>query len=80
MPRQKKFKKTGKGSLFGDYFYQHILKRDPNHFLIALNNLFDWDSYSEKLLMLYKGKGIEGRPPYDPVIILKMTPLKKLSN
>lgn len=80
MPRQRKFKKTGKGSLFGDYFYEAMLKRDPNHFLIALNNLFDWESYSEGLLSLYKGKGVDGRPPYDPVIILKMLFISYLYN
>ena len=72
MSRQTRFKKTGKGSFFGDMLYQPLLKRNPNHFLIALNNLYDWDSYSGKLLMLYKGKGIAGRPPYEPVLIYKL--------
>ncbi|MBE3143310.1 MAG: transposase [Planctomycetes bacterium] len=79
MSRQPQFKETGKRSLFG-YFYLPILERDPNHFLIALDNLFDWDSYSEKLLVLYKGKGIEGRPPYDPALILKMLFISYLYN
>ena len=57
MPRQTRFINTGKGSFFGDMLYGPLLKRYPNHFLVALNNLFDWDSYSEKLLTLYKGKG-----------------------
>jgi IS5 family transposase len=80
MPGQERFKKTGRGSFFGDYFYAAILKRDPNHFLIALNRLFDWDSYSGRLLKLYKGKGKQGRPPYDPVIILKMLFVSYLYN
>ena len=79
MPRQPQFKDTGKRSLFG-YFYQPILERNPDHFLIALDNLFDWDSYSDKLLMLYKGRGIEGRPPYDPALILKMLFISYLYN
>lgn len=80
MPIQRKFKKTGRGSFFGDFFYEAMLKRDPHHFLIALNNLFDWESYSEGLVKLYKGKGVEGRPPYDPVIILKMLFVSYLYN
>jgi transposase len=80
MSGQERFKKTGRGSFFGDYFYETILKRDPNHFLIALNKLFDWDSYSERLLKLYKGKGKQGRPPYEPVIILKMLFVSYLYN
>lgn len=80
MSGQERFKKTGRGSFFGDYFYEAILKRDPNHFLIALNRLFDWDSYSKELLRLYKGKGKQGRPPYEPVIILKMLFVSYLYN
>jgi len=80
MPIQRKFKKTERGSFFGDYFYEAMLKRDPDHFLIALNNLFDWESYSDGLVRLYKGKGVEGRPPYDPVIILKMLFISYLYN
>jgi len=80
MPIHRKFKKTGRGSFFGDYFYEAMLKRDPDHFLIALNNLFDWESFSDELVRLYKGKGVEGRPPYDPVIILKMLFISYLYN
>lgn len=72
MPRQKRFVNTGKGSFFGDLVYESYLKRHPNHFLVALNNLFDWNSYSERLLRLYKGKGREGRPPYDLVLMFKL--------
>ena len=72
MARQRRFVNTGKGSFFGDLVYESYLKRHPNHFLVALNNLFDWNSYSERLLRLYKGKGREGRPPYDPVLMFKL--------
>ena len=80
MPRQTRFKNTGKGSFFGDMMYESFLKRNSNHFLVALNNLFDWDSYSEKLLMLYKGRGREGRPPYEPVLIFKLLFISYLYN
>ena len=49
--------------------YEPLLKRNPNHFLVALNNLFGWDNYLAKLLMLFRGRGREGRPPYEPVLI-----------
>jgi len=80
MPRQTRFKDTGKGSFFGDMVYDPILKRHPGHFLVALNNLFDWDSYSKKLLKLYKGKAREGRPPYEPVLLFKLLFISYLYN
>src|SRR5450756_1094315 len=80
MPRQTRFKNTGKGSFFGDMMYESFLKRNSNHFLVALNNLFDWDSYSAKLLMLYKDRGREGRPPYEPVLIFKLLFISYLFN
>jgi len=80
MPRQRRFINTGRGSFFGDMVYASYLKRNPNHFLVALNNLFDWDSYSEMLLKLYKGKGREGRPPYEPALIFKLLFISYLYN
>ena len=79
MPRQTRFINTGKGSFFRDMLYEPFLKRNSDHFLVALNNLFDWDSYSEKLLT-YKGKGREGRPLYDPVLIFKLLFISYLYN
>jgi len=41
---------------------------------LALRQLFDWGPYpyTERLLSAYRGKGRTGRPPYDPVVPLKM--------
>lgn len=78
--RHTRFKDTGTGSFFGDMVYQSYLKRHPNHFLVALHNLFDWPSYSTRLVLLYKGKASEGRPPYDPVLIFKLLFISYLYN
>lgn len=61
---------TGKDSFFGDYVYAQVL--DADDFMVALRQLFDWGRYTERLLTVYRGKGRRGRPPYDPVVSLKM--------
>jgi len=43
-----------------------------DHFLRALNCLFDWDALGEHLITLYKGLGLFGRSPYNPILLLKM--------
>jgi transposase, IS5 family len=66
----KHFKPVGLGSFFGAPIYERVVPRD--HFLVQLNRIIDWDSFSELLLPAYKGLAEEGRPPYPPVAILKM--------
>jgi IS5 family transposase len=80
MTKVRRFQDTGKGSFFGDYAYDSFLRRHPNHFLVALNHLFDWGAYSEKLIELYRGKAQVGRPPYDPVLLFKMLLIAYLYN
>ncbi len=80
MAREKRYQDTGQGSFFGDYAYEPFLRRHPRHFLVALNKLFNWSSYSERLIELYAGKGKRGRPPYDPVLIFKMLLISYLYN
>jgi IS5 family transposase len=43
-----------------------------DHFLVKLNQVIDWDAFTEILLPAYKGLAEAGRPPYPPVVILKM--------
>ena len=69
-PRRPRFQDTGKSSFFGDFVYQHIIPQD--HFLVALNNLFDWGALSGELLQAYRRKGVRGRPLYDPVQMFKI--------
>ena len=70
MSREPRFRDTGKSSFFGDFVYKRIIPQD--HFLVALNNLFDWDGLSNDLLKAYRGAGTWGRPPYNPVQMFKM--------
>jgi len=65
-----RFRKTGKGSFFGDFVYDRVVKKD--HFLVALQELFDWEALCGDLIKLYKGKGLRGRPPYKPELTFKM--------
>ena len=76
----KRFQDTGKGTFMGDYYYAAYLKRHREHFLVALEELFDWQRYSDELLTCYKGKGRIGRPPYNPVLIFKMLLISYLYN
>lgn len=65
-----RFQSTGRGSFFGDFFYRQVVER--RHFLVALQELFDWEALCAQLLDCYKGRGLRGRPPYEPVLIFKM--------
>lgn len=49
--------------------YKHVV--DPNHFLIKLNDLFDWHALAEPLLDLGDNDH-GGRPRYPAVLMLKM--------
>lgn len=42
------------------------------HFLRELQPVVDWSAFTEQLVSLYQGKGEIGRPPHNPVVILKM--------
>ncbi len=65
-----RFVETGKGSFFGDYLYDQVVPAD--HFLRKLNELIEWKHYTRKLIRLYKGEGVIGRPPFDPTLLLKV--------
>jgi len=78
MSRFPRFHKTGKGSFFGDFVYDRVVRRD--HFLVALQELFDWEGLCGDLIKLYKGKGLRGRPPYKPELTFKMLFLSYLYN
>jgi len=79
MARQR-FQDTGKGTFMGDYCYAAYLERHRDHFLVALQALFDWEKYSKRLLTCYRGEAKIGRPPYNPVLIFKMLLISYLYN
>ena len=70
MSRRPRFRETGKDSFFGNLVYGRVVEKD--HFLVALKALFDWESLGGELIRLYQGKGIYGRPPWDPALVFKM--------
>ncbi len=69
---------TGKESFFGGYIYDQVIPAD--HFLRKLNQVIAWEHYTGKLIGLYEGKGIVGRPPFGPTMLLKMELLAYLHN
>jgi IS5 family transposase len=75
---KKRFKHLGLGSFFGGFVYERIVPRD--HFLVKLNQVIDWEAFVPILLPAYAGLAEEGRPPYSPVVILKMLVITYLYN
>ena len=65
-----RFKRLGEGSFFGKMVYDRVIP--PNHFLMVLNRVIPWQRFSYKLVKYYRGGAKEGRPPYDPAVLLKM--------
>jgi IS5 family transposase len=66
----KHFKRLGMDSFFGNLVYERVVPRD--HFLVKLQQVLDWEAFTAILLPAYQGLAEEGRPPYPPVVILKM--------
>lgn len=67
---QEHYAETRNDSFFGNYLYDITVQ--PDHFFRKLNQIINWKKFSQKLIKLYKGKGFYGRPPFDPVLVLKM--------
>jgi hypothetical protein len=65
-----RFAKTDTHSFFGEFLYDQVVPQD--HFLRKLREVIDWDLFSRKLIRLYKGEGLVGRPPFDPALVLKV--------
>ncbi len=75
-----RYHEAGKGSFFGDLAYDRVVKRHAGHFLVVLAQMFDWEAKTVGFIELYKGKGLIGRRPYEPVLIFKMLFLSYLYN
>jgi len=67
---KERFKRDSSDSFYGRFLYEQVVPKD--HFLVKLNELIPWQRFTYKLIKYYKGKAKEGRPPYDPALILKM--------
>jgi len=75
---QQRFAETGRDSFFGDYLYNQVVSQD--HFLRKLKQEIDWGRFTRKLIRLYKGEGLVGRPPFDPAMVLKVELIAYLYN
>lgn len=65
-----RFVKTGNESFYGEYLYEKIVPEA--HFLRKLRQEIEWERFTRKLIKLYKGEGLVGRPPFDPAMMLKI--------
>ena len=75
---KKHYKETGEQSFFGEYLYERVVPED--HFLRKLKELIDWEVFTKKLIDLYKGEGVVGRPPFDPAQLLRIMLIAYLYN
>jgi IS5 family transposase len=75
---QRRFKHVGLSSFFGGLVYERIVPR--NHFLVRLNQLIDWEVLVAPFVEAYRGLAEEGRPPYSPILLLKMLVIAYLYN
>jgi len=75
---KERFIETGRSSFFGDYLYDQIVPED--HFLRKLKQHIPWERFTRRLIKLYKGGGMVGRPPFDPALVLKVTLIAFLYN
>lgn len=77
MPK-KRFINTREQSFFGNYVYDLVIPK--NHFLVLLNQHIPWERFTGRLLELYAGRAEYGRPPFNPVQMLKMCLLAHFYN
>ena len=69
---------TGISSFFGEYLYDQVVPAE--HFLRQLKRIIPWERFTQKLIRLYKGGGVVGRPPFDPALVLKVGLIAYLYN
>jgi IS5 family transposase len=67
---QQRFVESRGNSFFGEFLYCQVVPQ--NHFLRQLKEIIGWDRFTKKLIRLYKGAGVVGRPPFDPAQVLRV--------
>jgi len=65
-----RYQETNQESFFGDFVLERVVPRE--HFLVQLRDLIDWPSFTKELSRIYVGRAEQGRPPYEPALLLKM--------
>jgi len=73
-----RFAETGHNSFYGEYLYEQVVAQD--HFLRKLEQVIEWKRFTRKLIRLYTGEGLVGRPPFDPALVLKVELVAYLYN
>jgi len=73
-----RFQQQDPGSFFGDFLYKQVVPAD--HFLCQLQQIVPWQRFTKMLVRFYLGKARQGRPPYDPAVLLKMLLVAYLYN
>jgi IS5 family transposase len=76
--KQERYVETGSGSFYGEYLYDQVVAKD--HFLRKLQEVVDWGYFTRRLIKIYKGQGVVGRPPFDPALVLKVEMIAYLYN
>ena len=67
---RERFKKQQLGTFFGTFICDRIVPE--GHFLRNLDSIIGWDVFTKQLIEYYDGGAMDGRPPYDPAVLLKM--------
>ncbi len=75
--KTQRYVRLGSHSFYGEYLYDQIVPQD--HFL-KLRQIIAWEKFTRKLIRLYKGEGVVGRPPFDPALVLKVELISYLCN
>jgi transposase, IS5 family len=73
-----RFADSGLDTFYGDFFYDGLIPKDD--FYRHLTSVIPWDTFAERLLAFYKGGAQYGRPPYHPVLMLKVLVLGRLQD
>jgi IS5 family transposase len=73
-----RFRPTSNDSFLGRFAYEHVVS--PDHFLVKLRDLIDWERFTPRFVGLYAGEGKRGPMAYQPVVVFKMLLLAYLYN
>ena len=73
-----RFRPTTGDSFWGRFAYEHVVS--PDHFLVKLRDLIDWERFTPQFVRLYAGEGKRGPMAYPPVVVFKMLLLAYLYN
>jgi IS5 family transposase len=64
-----RFVPTSNYDFLGRFAHESVVS--PEHFLVKARDLIDWRACTQCFVALYPGKAQLGRPPYEPVLIVK---------